>query len=146
MLPKYYLQAVNRRLNLPPWYRLPELNQLAKEFYLGSAEGQTFEDVEETLGSPDQAAAAIRSKYPGYEQSSLRFMPLFFGFFCLTSMFKQSRLLISVHAVQKAAEYILPGQSQLISAPAGARPQFSILTPGEMLTISAIALLINLML
>ena len=61
-------------------------------------------------------------------------------------MFKQTRLLISAHAVQKAVEYILPGQSQLISAPAGARPQFSILTPGEMLTISAIGLLINLML
>ena len=76
MTPREYILAVNRWLNLPPWYRLRELNQVAGAFCAGKSDGLSPEEVEASLGSPGEAARRILSGYPQYRKSSFRYIPL----------------------------------------------------------------------
>ena len=99
MDPRFYLQAVNRRLYLPPWYRLMELNLLAKEFCTGKADGETSEETAERLGTPDEAADEIRSRHRQYEKNPLRFGPLLFLILGLKSVISQIIRLIKLHIV-----------------------------------------------
>ena len=80
MTPREYLIAVNRWLDLPPWFRLLELNQLAKTFCAERRDGISPEETEASLGSPLEAARSILARYPRYRKSSLRFFPLVFSF------------------------------------------------------------------
>ena len=87
MLPKRYVLTVNRYLILPPWHRMQELNSLAREFYAGKADGQSVREIEDRLGNPYEASAAIQSRYPRYQQSFLRYPFLFLGCFGAWELF-----------------------------------------------------------
>ena len=82
MLAKDYIRSVNFRLNLPPWYRLRELNTLAAEIREYEQSSGICTDLENVLGSPDEQAERIQFRYPMYESSSLRIFPLFLGIAC----------------------------------------------------------------
>ena len=87
MLPKRYVLTVNRYLILPPWHRLRELNALAREFYAGKADGESNQEIEDRLGSPYEASAAIQARYPRYQQSFFRYPFLLLGCFGTWELF-----------------------------------------------------------
>lgn len=77
MLAKDYIHSVNFRLKLPVWYRLRELNLLAREIRDYEQENGRSMEIEKVLGTPDETAQRIQFGYPLYESSSLRIFPLF---------------------------------------------------------------------
>ena len=141
---RFYLQAVNRRLYLPPWYRLKELNLLAKEFCTGKADGETSEETAERLGTPDEAAAEIRSRYREYEKNPLRFGPLVLAILGIKSVITQAILVIKIHIVQQSElmDYLPEEVARTIERGGPG----ALLTPAELLVMSLLGVVISLML
>ena len=141
MPPKFYILAVNRRLWLPPWYRLPELNFIARQFYAGRADGQSWEEIEAQLGTPDEAAARISASYPRYEKLPLRFLPMVFGLMSVRGIVNQIARLVKIQIIRNSEIFdsIVNGEEVLQQS-----LNASILTPQESLVLLLIGLAINI--
>ena len=82
MVAKHYMRCVNYRLRLPPWYRLRELNALAGEIREYEQNNGVCMELEKVLGSPEEKVEQIQYRYPFYESSPLRILPLFLAIVC----------------------------------------------------------------
>ena len=82
MVAKQYIRCVNYRLRLPPWDRLRELNALAGEIREYEQTNGVCMNLEKVLGSPEEKVEQIQYRYPFYESSPLRILPLFLAIVC----------------------------------------------------------------
>ena len=151
MNPKYYISSVKRQLDLPPLAKMKEIHFLAREFKAAQADGLSMEDLEHRLGTPQEAAAMIQSRYPEYEPSPLRLFPLAlllgsglcFGFnlkpYLRTHTGKFARDLVL--KTLDMAEYIPSAESAAVSQ--GSIAAASSLSYGEILFLSALGVFVG---
>ena len=152
MNPKYYIDSVRRQLDLPPFEKMKEINFLKREFCAAQADGLSMKGLEERLGTPQEAAERIRSRYPEYEHSPLRLFPLAlllgsglcFGFnlkpFLLTHTgeFARDQVLQALEMTEyiPSADCAAASQSSIAAA--------SSLSYGEILFLSVLGIIIGI--
>ena len=154
MLAKDYMRSVNFRLKLPLWYRLRELNLLAREIRDYEQMNGRSTEIEKVLGTPDEKAERIQFRYPLYESSSLRIFPLFLSIVCgigflvqlITKLTYMRRNFISHTIIESldVPEYLF--SPEYVSYPEKAAAAPAVHSPEEIMLFCGLGIIVGLVL
>ena len=154
MIAKHYMHCVNYRLRLPPWHRLRELNALAGEIREYEQTNGVCMELEKVLGSPEEKVEQIQYRYPFYEASPLRILPLFLAIVCgigflvqlITKLTYMRRSYVGLAVVKAlgipeyifSSEYVIQPQHPVTAAP--------VHSPEEIMLFCGIGVLLGIIL